>query len=438
MLQSDQEIPQPEGNESVPAQESSSAGDEFHTASPSVGDMPPDGENAAVEADTQEVVAEERRRRWLLLLLLLLLFLLGCCSLLFLKYLRKPEPLPELLPAAANLNYAPHYLFSIYGMDQPVGVSLSPGNDRIYVSETGGDRLVRIFDRDGDPLGTFAPANTRSGERSPVYLATDNAGRVFVTDRLQHVVFVYDRDGNPLDTIMSPEMSLSQYVAQHIGGLRAGMTFSYNIFQGAVYFQEPGAEPQLLPPPEKYAWAPLGIRIDASGTVFLTDVVEEHNQVRIFSLSNEPGTTLWQEAPPPVSPFGDWGQGSGEFLYPNAAVADSRGRIYVSDGNNGRISVWDGQGNFLFHFGRGSGDGSLNLPRGMVIDSHDRLHVVDAVGQNIKVYDVSGDEPAFLFSFGDLGLDDGQFNYPNDIALDSTGRLYIADRENNRIQVWSY
>jgi len=120
------------------------------------------------------------------------------------------------------------------------------------------------------------------------------------------------------------------------------------------------------------------------------------------------------------------------------AVVDSQNRIYVADGNNGRVSAWDAQGRYLFQFGRGSGDGELSLPRGMFIDGRDRLHVVDAVDQNVKVYDVSGQEPIFLYAFGDWGLEDGLFNYPNDIVLDGSGRLYIADRENNRVQVWSY
>ena len=137
--------------------------------------------------------------------------------------------------------------------------------------------------------------------------------------------------------------------------------------------------------------------------------------------------------------FGEHGQGNGQFIFPNVAVSDSQGRIYVTDGNNGRVSVWDSAGRFLFHLGQGVGDGALNLPRGAAIDTSDRLYVVDAVGQNVKVYDVSEAEASFLFTFGDWGASNGQFNYPNDIAIDNvTGRLYVTDRENHRVQVWLY
>ena len=136
--------------------------------------------------------------------------------------------------------------------------------------------------------------------------------------------------------------------------------------------------------------------------------------------------------------FGATGEEDGQFLFPNGAIQDAQRPVYVSDGNNGRISVWQADGQFLFNFGRGTGEGALSLPRGLTIDERQRLYVVDAVGQDVKVYDLTGEQPDFLFTFGEFGVEDGQFNYPNAIAVDGTGRLYIADRENNRIQVWTY
>ncbi len=390
------------------------------------------------EMEVEKEEKEENRRRLLLLVLLLLLALLACVAALFVRYLRRPAPLPEMVPLPVDVNYPPHYLFSIYGVDKPVGVALSPEEDRIYVTETGGERLVKIFDRGGDPLGSFAPPRTTPGERSPVYLATDSTGRVFVTDRLQHTLFVYDPEGNFWDAILAPDLTLSEYVSKHTNGLQPGDTFAYNQFESDVYYQKTGESEQTLPAPDPGGWAPLGVRIDETGRMLLTDVATEgFNVVREFPAEVIMAPS-WQEFNPPERMFGSYGQGNGEFLFPNTAVPDSQGRIYVTDGNNGRISAWDGQGSFLFNFGQGSGDGALSLPRGAAMDARDRLYVVDAVGQDVKVYDVSGPEPNFLFAFGDWGMGDGQFNYPNDIALDSSGRLYVADRENDRIQVWSY
>jgi sugar lactone lactonase YvrE len=397
-------------------------------------------ENSETLVETREQVEEEkekRRKRWLLLLLLVLLLLLCGVGALFVRYLLRPAPLPELLPLPVKVNLPPHYLFSIHGVDKPGGVTLSPQGDRIYVAETGGERLIKVFDRDGEPLGSFAPPRTRPGERSPVYLATDSIGRVYVTDRLQHGVFVFDQNGTYLDTILGPALTLSEYIAKHVGGLQPGATFAYSVFESDVYYQKAGEAEQTLPAPNPAAWSPLGVRNDGTDKLLVTDVARGSHAVREFPDSVILGDS-WQDFDPPEITFGTYGQDNGQLNFPNAAVPDSQGRVYVSDGNNGRISVWDGQGGFLFHFGLGVGEGAFSLPRGAAIDARDRLHVVDAVGQHVKVYDVSGPEPDFLFVFGGWGLGDGQFNYPNDVALDTTGRLYVVDRESDRVQVWSY
>jgi sugar lactone lactonase YvrE len=181
----------------------------------------------------------------------------------------------------------------------------------------------------------------------------------------------------------------------------------------------------------------LGLTFDASGNLLITDAgVQTVHSVPHAALN----ANNWRNfnAAGLTPQFGEQGDGNGQLMFPNDTAVDSQGRVFVSDGNNGRISVWDGRGGFLFAFGRGTGDGALNLPRGLAMGEGDRLYVVDPVAQTVKVYDVSASEPKFLFQFGDFGQEDGQFNFPNDIALDTAGRIYIADRENNRIQVWSY
>jgi DNA-binding beta-propeller fold protein YncE len=269
-----------------------------------------------------------------------------------------------------------------------------------------------------------------------VYLAVDGTGRVLVTDRLQHAVLAYDSEGNYLDTLLGPDLTLSEYVAAHTTGFEPGDMMAYNLFEQAVYYRPGGGSEQTLAPPGPVAWAPLGVRVDGQGNLLLTDVSGDRHAVRQI-----PGDAMgnsWRDFEPAEIEFGNTGVDGSELTFPNAAVVDSLDRVYVTDGNNGRVSVWDRSGDLLFSFGQGAGEAALSLPRGAAIDAKDRLHVVDAVQQSVKVYDVSGADARFLFTFGDWGAGDGQFDYPNDIALDATGRLYIADRENNRVQVWSY
>ncbi|NOX61732.1 MAG: hypothetical protein GXP42_07285 [Chloroflexi bacterium] len=380
---------------------------------------------------------DKRKRKFYLFALGGLLTLLFFVSYMFASYLRQPEPLPELLPVNVEVDYPPHYLFSIYEVEGPVGVALSPEGDRLYVTEIRGERLIKMFDIDGNLLGSFSTPGAGPGERAPVYIATDSLGRVYVTDRLQHAIVVFDRDGNYLDSILNPTLTLSEYVFKHTEAEPTPGSFSYNVFETEVYYEDAAGEQQTLPRPDRSPWAPLGVRFDSNDRMLLTDVIETRHSVWLAP-SSVIRASDWLDFDLSALQFGISGQGNGQLQFPNTAVVDSQGRIIISDGNNGRLSVWNDQGGFLFHFGSGSGDGALSLPRGIAIDDRDRLHVVDAVGQNVKVYDFSGPEPSFLYTFGDMGVQNGQFNYPNDIALDASGRLYIADRENNRIQVWSY
>lgn len=307
----------------------------------------------------------------------------------FVRYLVNPRPIEELISPELGLDSPPHYLGSIYDVNHPVGVAVSPDGDRIYVSESGGERLVQVFDRRGQELGALVPATMRAVERSPVYMAVSSDGYLLVTDRSRHLISIYAPDG-----ILEAEY-------------------------------EPG-------------WSPLGVRLCPDGTLLVTDVSSGHNSVRQLAINSDASrfqTPTLSEIGPIL---GENRADSGKLNFPNSAVRDARGRIYVSDGNNWRIAVWDSNGDFLYHFGAGAGMESVSLPRGLYIDHRQRLYVVDVSAHKVKVYGLEGEMPEFLFAFGDLGTGDQNFQYPTDIAVDQNGRIYIADRENNRVQIWTY
>ncbi len=319
-----------------------------------------------------------RSRRRLVLLGLLSLLLVGSVWV-WLTYLTTRQPITKVLPAPppAIPKVQPRYLFSIGGLQEPMGVAVTPGGDRLYVAETGGERLIRAFDRDGKQLFSFAPPNTQAPGRAPVYLAVESTGLVYVADRMRRTVDTYDAGGN------------------YKGALKA---------------------------PFSEGWLPLSVRA-AGDNIVVTELTEgRHRVLRLDKGGN------------PVSQFGRQGQGTGEdeLSFPNSAVVDRRGRVYVSDSNNGRVQVFDALGKLLYTIP------GFSLPRGSIIGDDQRLYVVDAVGHQVKVFDAAKERAEQLFALGDLGMGNGQFQYPNDVAVDNTDRVYVADRVNNRVQVWVY
>ncbi len=386
-----------------------------------------------------EEVQEERKRRKLLFLLVLLLLLLCCVGYFFISYLLKPRPIPDMLPepVSQTVAYPPTYKLS-FPADAPVGVAVSPDGQRIYVVESAGERLIKIFDRDGNFIKSFAPPGTTKSNRKPTYIAIDASGRVFVNDTYNNVIAIFDAEGIFLDGIIAKDVTLSEFVAsKNSGNVPLGTLYYYNNTSKTVDYKVPGQTAKSMAGPDQSQWSPLGLRFDPKGNLMVTNITAGKHGVLIYSAADLAGTS-WMSFNPQVKEFGVEGKDNGQLSFPNSVVTDSLGNYYVSDGNNGRISAWTMDMQYKTFFGFGSTEDSLNLPRGIWMSAKDHLHVVDAVGQYVRVYDVSGVEPAFLYNFGVYGSLEGEFNYPIDICMDATGRLYIADRENNRIQIWSY
>ena len=396
--------------------------------------------------NTAEVIEEprddERRRRLLLILLLALLLCLCCVLALLIRYLVKPQALPDmLLPTQVAGCYQPAYKFSITGVDNPVSVAVSPDNQRLYVAESGGERQVKMFDRDGKLINAFAPPGTDKSNREPKYMAVGPLGRVFLVDRTSNAIDIYDADGNFVDAIIGQQLTLSKFLASQIGTLPEGTEFlHYEGINKILTYKLPGEFSKNITitfPDDGLAWSPLGLRFDANGDLIYTDTTDGAHSVNIIPA--EDLAAPLSAFSPKIKTFGTQGSASDQFDFPQTVVVDGNGSFYISDGNNARIDEWSATMKYKTFFGFGSStNGALNLPRGTWMGARGCLIVADSVGSLIRVYNVSGAEPSLAFELGSYGIEEGQFNYPMDVIVDGTGRLYVADRANSRIQVWSY
>ncbi len=332
--------------------------------------------------DPRKLTSRERRRRLILLAILALLLLL----LSYLAYyytMNRRMPSLGLAPAGSDYIEPPRYLYSIsadgaQSLVRPVGVGVAD-DGRVYVVDFG-HRRVSVFSNPGRYLFSFD--TTADGKLVNAVHLVINDGEVWVSERSNRTIYVFDLEGN--------------YLRKFV----------------------PKNEPDLK-------WTPLAFSFDASGALRVTDVGDTNNhRLHYFSVDGSRTATIGKTAQ-----VNSLQEQPGTFLFPNGVAVDAKGEVYVSDGDNRRVQVFDPNGAFL-RFIDTSG-----VPRGIAIDQKSRLYVADALAHTVSVFDLKG---KMLTQFGERGFGPGQFNYPNDIAIDRRGRIYITDRENGQVQVWGW
>lgn len=352
-------------------------------AAPASGSPSPDamtGTAAAAAVIDPASGARSRRRKGILFILLAALV---AALLMFTAwYLVFRKPITTLPLPGITQQDLPHYVYSIYGMEAPLGVAVSPSGDRIYVTESGDDRQVHIYDSKGTEVGAFTPPKSTPEDRVPVYVALDPlTGDVYVSDRPTASIYVFDGDGR-----------------------------FRRRFEPAIPLE---------------SFAPLGLTFDKVGNLYVSDVAKEPHRILVFDRDGTLTRTIGEP---------------GEFDFPNGLAVDDDGNLFVADSNNGRVTVIDPTDRQVGMIPRGVANGELGLPRGAALDEEGRLYVTDSTGQALRVYTVDEGtrRPKYAGAVGVEGVGDGQFQYPNGVATDSRARVYVVDWANDRVQVWSY
>jgi DNA-binding beta-propeller fold protein YncE len=162
---------------------------------------------------------------------------------------------------------------------------------------------------------------------------------------------------------------------------------------------------------------PFGIATDSKGRIYVSD----SQQGLIFVLDRENRKVAY---------IGKGGQVS--LSVPLGIAVDSKDRLWVADATGQHVYAFDAQGNAVMSLG---GASEMTNPTDVALDeARHRVYVSDSVGQRILVYDSESGQP--IAKFGTRGTGDGQFNFPSFVAVGGQGNIYVSDTLNFRIQVF--
>jgi DNA-binding beta-propeller fold protein YncE len=255
---------------------------------------------------------------------------------------------------------------------RPYGVFARSG--RICVTDPGAG-VLHVFDVRGGRYFQIKEAGTEELV-SPIGVAVDTNGDIYLSDSVRRGVFVFDGEGK--------------------------------------YLREIGSSQTFM--------RPTGLALDEE-RLYVVDTLGH----QVLTFAKKTGDLL--------SRFGNNGVRQGDFNYPTHIFIKD-GRLYVADSMNFRVEIFGKDGAFLSSFGKlGDGSGDFSKAKGIAVDSEGHVYVADADFDAVQIFSGEG---KLLLGFGAAGRGRGEMILPAGMSIDENDMVYVADSYNNRVQVFQY
>ena len=189
---------------------------------------------------------------------------------------------------------------------------------------------------------------------------------------------------------------------------------------------------------------PTDVTWDPAGNIFISDGYVNSRVAKLDKDGN------W------IKSWGQRGKGPGEFDLPHSIAADAKGNVYVADRTNGRIQVFDSDGNFLSEIKMNipvppnakpaignvpaanvTGTMAPGAPWAICITPQTAsspsqvLYAADAFPGRIYKLSLDG---KLLGTLGEAGKTPKKFGWIHEIACPSENELWVAEILNWRVQ----
>jgi len=258
---------------------------------------------------------------------------------------------------------------------KPVAIAIGPGGK------------MAIADQDRQGIHLYDPATMsyqvlvmagREKFATPVGVAFDDAGNLYVTDSQLNKMLIFDANAHFLKAVDQAD---------------------------GIPLQRP-----------------TGINFNRlDKRLYLSDTMQ--HQLLVFSRLGEF-----------IARIGARGDQPGSFNFPTHLGSDPQGNVYITDSMNFRAQILLAASNTWLMFGRhGNGSGDFASPKGISVDQSGIIYIAETLFDNVQLFDSRGN---YLLAVGSQGNGPGQFWMPSGLFIDENNRLYVCDTYNKRIQLF--
>ena len=127
-----------------------------------------------------------------------------------------------------------------------------------------------------------------------------------------------------------------------------------------------------------------------------------------------------------IRTFGSHGDSPHQMIYPGGIATDDSGNICVSSRH--KLQKFTSTGELIECVGRKGKEGEFDIPRGLTLRDN-LVYMCDGNNHRIQVFDL---DLNFVRSIGSHGSGRGEFDAPSDVLF---GNMYVAEWGNGRVQV---
>lgn len=170
----------------------------------------------------------------------------------------------------------------------------------------------------------------------------------------------------------------------------------------------------------------------AGGLALPSDVVVVDNRIYIVDGGNH-RVAVFDNRWKYLFSFGRQGSANDCFNGPVGIGADKKGNIYVADRGNHRIQVFDHDGKYLRSINVALGGKPVRPVDVAVTPDGNTLFVTGNNSHSVLVFNRNGQ---LLQNWGGSGSENGDFRYPAIIVLTANKKVAVVDILNTRVQIF--